>query len=60
MVTPGKMKEVISKRLLDLSAVKVLVLDEADDMVRRGMRAAERGDRALRGSLAPDRHATTD
>ena len=33
MATPGKLKEVIRKKLLDLTSIKVFALDEADDMI---------------------------
>lgn len=33
VVTPGKVQEVIKNKLLNLSAIKVFVLDEADDMI---------------------------
>jgi superfamily II DNA/RNA helicase len=33
MASPGKLGELISKRKVDLSNVKVFVLDEADDMI---------------------------
>lgn len=33
VATPGKAKEVIRKKLLNLSSIKVFALDEADDMI---------------------------
>lgn len=38
VATPGRLVDFIEKRALDLSSVKVVVLDEADEMVSRGFK----------------------
>lgn len=38
VATPGRLVDFIEKKALDLSSVKVVVLDEADEMVSRGFK----------------------
>jgi ATP-independent RNA helicase DbpA len=52
--TPGRVQELLRKKALELRDIRVLVLDEADRLLRHGIRGTDPRDRQGDAQAAPD------